>query len=196
MEAKFERCKACGLIMIVGKWEVCPACNVKRSAFEPFTETVDLKRKQILSMHLHPITVHFPQAISVILLGCVLTQLLFPSMMGNKFTVTMEVMAYLLPLSIPPSFISGMIDGYIRFKTINTPYMVQKIYAGIILFIATVAIGVLTMKMGAKEAVVYNTILLVITLACQVFLGRLGILLMYTILPGRLASRKKKKAAV
>lgn len=186
---KLERCKACNLVMEEGKFEICPACGVKKSAFEPYVERVDEKRKKILGFHLHPISVHFPQAFSVIALQILLLKLFFPQVVSEKLQFTADMLIYLFPFAVIFSFVTGVLDGYIRMKTIKTPYLQGKLLVGVAFFIFTLVSVYLTFVYGNDKIYVYNIILLTLSLACQVYLGQIGIHLMYSILPGKLKGK-------
>ncbi len=62
------KCKACGYIIDEKKLgDVCPACGVPRKAFEPWTDDMSPRRRVLLTLNLHPIALHFPQAFSAMI---------------------------------------------------------------------------------------------------------------------------------
>ena len=74
------RCKPCGyIIKEQDLGQVCPACGMPKSAFEPYKENISPKRKFILGLDLHPIAVHFPQAFATILPLILIFNILFTS---------------------------------------------------------------------------------------------------------------------
>ncbi len=184
--AHFERCKACGLVMIAGKYEICPACGVKKSAFEPFHDKVPHNRRIVLDLHIHPILVHFPQTISSILFTMLIGALILSGDFSEKLLHVADIMAYLLPISIPPAFLSGILDGFVRYKRLDTPYMIYKTLVGIILMLISIAIAIITFYGDSREIIFYNIFLTLLSLACQVYLGRVGARLMFGIMPGKL----------
>ena len=192
---KLEICKACLLVMEEGKFEICPACGVKKSAFEPYTERVDISRKKIIDLHLHPISVHFPQAFSVIALQILLLKLFIPDFVTEKLLFTADIMIYFFPLAVIFSFVTGVLDGYIRFKSLSPPYLKGKMIVSASFFIFTLVSAYITYVYGNNEMYIYNIILLALSLGCQVYLGKIGIHLMYSILPGKMKSKAKKTTA-
>src|SRR6056297_1118929 len=104
-------CKACGYIMREEKLgEVCPACGVPKTAFEPYKEKLSERRRFILDLHLHPITVHFPQAFASILPVLIIGGILLTCRFGDMLISTATVLIYLLPLTVLPSIAAGLID--------------------------------------------------------------------------------------
>ena len=80
------RCKACGYILekdALG--EVCPACGVKKEMFEPWEDKVGAARRLWLDLHVHPIVVHLPNAISPMLVLLALAYPLIPASMHASF---------------------------------------------------------------------------------------------------------------
>ena len=65
----FIRCKACGFIMDASHLkDVCPACGLPKTVFEPYTKKISSKRKFIIDQHIHPVSVHFPQVFIVVIM--------------------------------------------------------------------------------------------------------------------------------
>ena len=63
------RCKSCGFVMEKGKLHgKCPACGVPDKMFEPYSEKIAPFRKFMLSLDMHPVLVHFPQAFTATVL--------------------------------------------------------------------------------------------------------------------------------
>ena len=82
-------CKSCGYVMEKGKLhDVCPACGVPAKMFEPYAERLSPRRRLILSLDLHPITVHFTQAFAITLPLLCLAALLVTGLLRATIAAT------------------------------------------------------------------------------------------------------------
>lgn len=180
------RCKACGYIMKEEKLgDVCPACGVPRTSFEPYKEKLSEKRRFILDLHLHPISVHFPQAFATIIPVLLIAGTLLTCSFGRMLLSTTEVLIYLLPFTVIASMIAGLIDGKTRFKSLTTIVLKKKILTAVILLILSIFLAVYTyfnQLTGASFALAL--IVSVVCVACEIILGQLGKGLMEAKLPG------------
>jgi len=182
----FVRCKACNYIMEKDKLkDVCPACGVPKKIFEDYKYNLSFKRYFIMmELDLHPIMLHFPQAISVFIPFFIILSVILDASMGIKLLHGAEVMAYLLPLTVAAAFLTGLFDAKNRFKKLSTPALKTKIILGTVLFAVSLAIPALVFFMEIKEAAMYISALSIICLALQIVLARIGIRLMFAYLPG------------
>src|SRR5258708_5792259 len=122
---KMVRCKACGFIMEEGKYGVCPACGVAEKMFEPYEDKVPANRRAILNWDIHPIIVHFPVGFSFLTFGLVVTEIILLQVgsIGRLFgalLATLEVVSVLFPVFTLGGFLSGLLDGYYRYKSVTT----------------------------------------------------------------------------
>jgi hypothetical protein len=181
-----KRCKACGLILDESKiGDLCPACGVPRSAFEPYTERVSLNRKRLLDLHIHPIMVHIPQALISLLPLMVAGLIILPEQYGIAFLNTATVLSSLLPLSAGAAALTGIVDGRIRFKKITTPYLKKKMMIGGIMLLMTVGMAAIALTAGFSGFYVPLYLALnAACLLCQYLLGTIGVRLMFSVLPG------------
>ncbi len=179
------RCKVCGFIMREDKLgAVCPACGVPRTAFEPFKDNISKKRRTILDINLHPISVHFPQSFSTVIPAFIILSVIFP-MAENEFLTTVRVLAYFMPLVVIAAIIAGIIDGKTRFKKITTPLLVTKIITASVLFAVSLILALATFIYGTGQpGKWYIFILASVCVACQVVLGEIGKTLMNSKMPG------------
>ena len=128
-------CKVCGFIIDQHKLgEVCPACGVPKSAFEGYNDKVSEKRRKILDLNLHSMMIHFPQAISVIILGLLLLHLIRFFHFPVNLLSCSQVLSVLLPLSVLGAIMTGLLVGKTRFKKLNTPILKLKITVAILFF--------------------------------------------------------------
>lgn len=170
------RCKACGFIMLQHKLgDVCPACGVPRTAFEPYHENISKNRKMVLDLNLHPIFLHFPQAFAALIPPLILGGVAVGSMVGSHLLITARVISVLLPISVLGAFAAGLIDGKTRFKKLSTPLLIKKMAVGIILLALSSAIGGIAVYYGTDyPGRLYILILSLGCIACDIVLAQTG----------------------
>jgi rubredoxin len=180
------RCKACGYIINENKLgDICPACGVPRTAFEPYKENISKKRKMILGLNLHPIAVHFPQAFATLIPPFILLGVAVGQSVGYDLLATVRVVSVLMPLTVAAAIAAGLIDARTRFKKLSTPIIIKKIITGSILLALSILV--------AAVAIVYGTdypgrlFLLILSLGCiicEIFLAEIGKTIINAKLPG------------
>jgi uncharacterized membrane protein len=180
------RCKACGYVMKAGKVkDVCPACGVSGKAFEPYKDPLSEKRSRLLELHLHSILVHFPQSFASIIPFLLVCGGLLPGPFRNELLVAASVLIYLLPLTIIPAILAGLIDGKTRFKSVSTQILIKKIILGIVLFVFAVVVAAIIFINGIIDSTFPWLLLLsVVCTVCAVLLGNLGGTIAEAKLPG------------
>ncbi len=181
-------CKACGYIAEEGELrDVCPACGVSAKMFEPYIEKMSEKRKLILDLHIHPIIVHFPQAFGVSLLLLSLLLFILPSARLPQLLLVIRTFAFSLPLFLAGAFLSGILDGKIRFHKITTPLLKIKLLFGALYILCSIAA---CLVIGLKENSITSSqaFLLIgisfIMLICSSLLGIFGTKLLNAKFPG------------
>jgi uncharacterized membrane protein len=181
----YVRCKACGYIMKEGSADVCPACGVPGTAFEPYKLTISEKRKKILDLHLHPIIVHFPQAFALFAFALLVGAYLFGNPLKDTLVTTSKVVITLLPFSVFFGFLSGILDGKARFKKLKAPFLKQKIILGstFIIFSTISAIFIYFADPSGFTWLIEIFLLLICT-ALSALLGKTGASLAESKLPG------------
>lgn len=184
------RCKPCGFVIEADKLgDVCPACGMPRTAFEPYRERVALNRLTLLGFDLHPITIHLSQTFVILIPGLIFLTTLFPSFQHELLLHVIQFAVYVFPLSLIAAAITGIIDGLFRFKTLNTPLLKAKLmYASIILILC---IGLFFVARQGDYGIT-TIIISICCLGCAVKLGLLGKKLIDVILPGSYPIRKPK----
>ncbi|MHA1667853.1 MAG: rubredoxin-like domain-containing protein [Candidatus Heimdallarchaeaceae archaeon] len=141
---KFVRCKVCGFVIKESKLkDVCPACGVKKTAFEPYESKVSLKRREILSLHIHSILVHFPQGFVPVIFLLTIFTMTFKEPIQTYFYYTLRVLGTFLPFVILAAGLSGLFDGKVRFKSYKPPLLRRKIFLASITLFISVFISVL-----------------------------------------------------
>ena len=90
-----------------------------------------------------------------------------------------------LPFSVLLGFITGLVDGKLRFKKLTTPLLINKIRVGVVLQILSIVIFALYLRNGfTTTTMVVIIILSILSTACGAFLGKTGSSMFDSILPG------------
>lgn len=185
--AKLIRCKACGYVTKEGKIkDICPACGVPATMFEPYTDPVSEKRRIILGLHIHPIMVHFPQAFAITLFLLAVLSYFAPGAIKEALFNSIQVISFLLPYFVVLSLLTGLFDGKIRFRKVTTPFLKKKIIIGLLFLIISIALAFVAFsgQFPASPIREYFTLLTIIAVACGAGLGLLGGHLMEAKFPG------------
>lgn len=182
---QYLKCRACGYIMDKeGAPDICPACGVGKKAFEEYKYNLSEKRRIIMSIDIHPVILHIPQGVSAIIPFFAILSMLLPLHYAVRLTAAVEMLVYLLPLSVFGAFISGVFDGKVRFKKISTPALKKKMILGVALFVVTAAMLYIQIAGGVEAMLLPITFLSVFALGLQAILARIGIKLMFAYMPG------------
>lgn len=194
IDEELVRCRPCGYVMKASELgDVCPACGLPRNVFEPYRERVSPKRLFILGLDIHPIAIHLSQTLVAFTPILIIFHWIFPDFQQTVVHSVINFSIYMLPLSLVASFISGLLDGITRFKTLRTPMLRSKIvFSSAILALSLVQVVLFT----PGNYSVATLVLSICSLACAVKLGLIGKHLIDVILPGTYVPRKKKKASV
>jgi len=191
IDEELVRCRPCGYVMKASDLgDVCPACGLPRNVFEPYRERVSPKRLFILALDIHPIAIHLSQTFVALTPLLIIFHLLFPDFQEIIVHSVINFSIFALPFSLILSFISGLIDGITRFKTLRTPMLRSKIiFSSAILVLAFIQLLIYTPGIYTW----INILLSLAALGCAVKLGLVGKHLIDVILPGTYVPRKKKK---
>ncbi|MCZ4695546.1 hypothetical protein DWB61_12540 [Ancylomarina euxinus] len=184
------RCRPCGYVMEKDKLgDVCPACGLPHKVFEPYREKVSLNRLMLLNLDLHPIAIHLSQSFMALIPLLLLNQLLFPNFYYTESAVVIKFCIALLPLCMLLAFITGIIDGITRFKSLKPPLLRNKLIFGVLIIVVSMALFLMKNIEGQK---VWFLLISFIGLALAVILGLIGKRLLTVILPGKYIFRKAK----
>jgi hypothetical protein len=183
---EYAICKSCGFIMDKRKIkDKCPACGVNSSMFVPHGIKISVFRKFILSMDIHPVVVHFPQAFMITILVLTLFELIFKGVIQEKILSTIVVLGFALPFVTITAICAGLLDGKIRFHKVTTYILIRKMILGSFFFIFSVGIFILTVLTPLNESALWMIVGLAIpATGCSVFLGLLGSSIYSAVLPG------------
>jgi NADH:ubiquinone oxidoreductase subunit 6 (subunit J) len=127
---------------------------------------------------------HLPQAITGLIPFFGILSLITDAGWGIKFLYSVEIITYLLPLSVLSALFSGMLDGKNRFKKLSTPALKKKIILACILLVITSVMPYLVYSMGIKEALFPVIGLSILALGNEAMLSKIGIRLISAYLPG------------
>lgn len=180
------RCKPCGYIMEKDKLgDECPACGVSSKVFEPYKDRMSEKRRKFLDLDLHPIAVHFPQTIAVFIMQFVLLNIVLPDFKSQEISAFVLFLSVLLPFSVIGAFVSGVIDGKLRFKKLSTIALRRKIIIGSAMILSSIAVALIAVlydyTFASKIGILVSSI---VTLALAISLAVTGKKLMYAEMPG------------
>ena len=183
------RCKACGYIMKEGKLgDKCPACGAPKTAFEPYKDLMAEPRRRILDLQLHPISVHFPIALTVAAFVFILGATFLRGDAQNLVISTAKVLVIFIPLVVLLAFAVGWVDGKTRFRKIgNSRILKTKLVYACLLFVVSLALAAVVW-MGAFAAVAMTLLALLLNAAALVLvflLGLLGTSVMGAAFPGK-----------
>jgi len=174
--AKMMRCRACGLVMEESRiGDLCPACGLKRTVFEEYDDKISDRRRKLMELYIHPITLHFPQAFTVAIPLLLVVELAVGETLAVELQATARTLALLLPFTVVGALATGLFDGQLRFKTLKTPYLQRKLILGAILLALSGALLFVVHQFDFDEIGRPTTIGL--ALACllvQVLLGKIG----------------------
>ncbi|NPD89756.1 MAG: hypothetical protein HGN29_13675 [Asgard group archaeon] len=173
---QFVKCKVCGYVIKESKLgDLCPACGVKKSAFEPYEPTISEKRMKILEFHIHPILVHFPQGFIPFILGISILVAILNEPIQTYFLMALRILSVALPFVLVAALSAGILDGKIRFKSITTPMLKQKIMVGSTAIILSILLAVSAFLIDSNSLeILWSITLSLILLGCSVFLGYVG----------------------
>ena len=182
----FVRCKACGFIMDENHLkDVCPACGLPKTVFEPYTKKISPKRKFIIDQHIHPVSVHFPQVFIILIVILLLLSLFVGNTLEMELLAAAKLSILVLPFSVLLGLTTGLIDGKARFKKLTTPLLLKKIRVAIIFQILSIVIFGLYLSNGFTEVNKAVIIVLgILATGCGVYLGKTGSSMFDSILPG------------
>ncbi|MHA2173980.1 MAG: hypothetical protein ACXABI_04085 [Candidatus Hodarchaeales archaeon] len=190
-EKKYEFCRLCGFVREVGKGGICPACGAPERAFLPFEHKASEKRRIFLKLDVHPVAVHFTISYTAVVALLYIISIFSTTLLGIPIEDTRDLQILFLPLLIVGGGITGVIDGKIRFRKIDTPYLKRKIILGSILFVLSLWIFIFH-NMDTSDPLIklLEGIFIFSSFAIASYLGWIGAEMMCAIVPvGRLKEK-------
>lgn len=175
-QEKLLVCKPCGYVMKESELrDVCPACGLPRQVFVEYKDKMSPRRRWFLQLDLHPIAIHFPQSVLVFSLLALILNLMLPNFYPEVLIGAVIYTAVVFPFTVFAGFISGLVDGKMRFKTVTAPILKKKIIYSSIMFIASLFTPFLALN-GIEHIKTKLLLLLcgTIALVCGIALGHAG----------------------
>lgn len=170
------KCGVCGYIMAAGyAGEECPVCGAVRAVFVPHKDRVSPKRRKFLSLHLHSIMVHFPQAFSVFMLFLTMALFVLEGSWKVEFFAALKVLSIFLPFSVLAGMVTGVMDARVRFRRLSTIVLRRKIAAAV--FFLVFSVGVFVVMNCMEVSASWHLVLVGLNGLCalsSVFLGHNG----------------------
>lgn len=158
---KLYKCKVCGFVTKRKALpELCPACGFKGKIFEEFEPTISAKRRKALGLHAHSAIVHFPIAVVTYIFAVNFFILVKIIPWHSEFGASLKAMVWLLPFVALFGVLSGLYDGKMRFKKINTPLLKKKIVLSGFLLVISTSLFVLQIVLELNQ-LSYNLLILV-----------------------------------
>ena len=174
--ANYIRCRACGYVLDENHLkELCPACGLPKTVFEPYTKKIAPRRKFLLDQHFHPIAVHFPQVFLLLAAFMPLLSQYAADPVRSEFLAIAKWSVLVLPFTVLAGFLTGLFDGQLRFKKIKTPLLINKMIAGTIFQLLSIAAFILYLMNGFADSSFW--IIVSLNLLCiplSIYLGRAG----------------------
>lgn len=176
---RLYKCKVCGFVLknkILP--ELCPACGFRGKIFEDFKPTVSEKRRKALELHAHSAIVHFPIAVITYIFFINLFILVKFIAWHSVFATSLKAMVWLLPFVTLIGMLSGLYDGKLRFKKINTPLLKKKLFLSVFLIAISTTLFVFQYVYVLEfDQSLYSLLILafsIILLGIVTFLGLIG----------------------
>ncbi|MHA1207090.1 MAG: rubredoxin-like domain-containing protein [Candidatus Hodarchaeales archaeon] len=194
-ENAYVICRLCGYIEKVSEADKpCPACGAPSTAFIPYEYKASDKRRLYLKFDIHPIMTHFIVSFTI-----TATLLFFLSFSTSEilgvpigYGGVLELLVPLLPLLVTLGGITGMIDGKVRYRKLQTKFLIRKIIIGSVFFVVAVLLLIVhTLSNSGTDSlfVFLEATLLVASVVCATLLGLIGADLLGNIVP---RGREKK----
>lgn len=173
---KLYKCKVCGFVLKSKALpELCPACGFKGKIFEEFEPTVSAKRRKALELHAHSAIVHFPIAVITYIFFINLLILAKFIPWHSVFASSLKAMVLLLPFVTLIGLLSGLYDGKLRFKKINTPLLKKKILLSILLIAVSTSLFIFQISLEIDQSA-YSLLILAYSIVLLSFVTVLGLL--------------------
>lgn len=186
------RCRPCGFVIEADKLgDVCPACGMPRKVFEPYRERVSRNRLKLLNFDLHPIAIHFSQALVMAIPVLAIITNLFKQFQPDILKEVLIFSVFIFPFTLILAIITGIIDGLTRFKTLATPILRVKIIFSLIILSLSVA---MLFVAPVGNLYILTIVLSILSFGAGFQLGLWGKKLINVILPGTYPQKRGSKA--
>lgn len=172
-------CKSCGYVMRRSRLrDRCPACGVPSRQFQPYTDPMSFRRRLLLTLDIHPVLAHFPQAFTFSILGLSVAVRFLSNPWLPKALACLELLCLALPFTVALAFLAGLLDGRVRFRRVATPLLERKMALGSLFFLCSLGLAL------APTSLPVITGLSAAAFACSAGLGWIGTKLLNSSFPG------------
>lgn len=170
------QCGVCGYIGEDSKIkQVCPACGAPLSSFVHYEYGINEKRLSNLSMHLHPILVHFPISIAFLSFIFLLIAFFMGSGDNNQWILIEKIISIILPFSIIAAMAAGLFDAKSRLLSAVGRLQKQKIKIGtLFLVVSCISAILINYEVFTIFGRVVILLLALLGIVCSVLLGKKG----------------------
>ncbi|MDY3982877.1 MAG: hypothetical protein SOY70_02595 [Veillonellaceae bacterium] len=177
-EVKFIICRVCGYIETADKIDQpCPACGFPKTVWMEYKppRPMNERRRKLLELHMHPIAVHFPIAVTTMMFILSLVALWLPYSISYALFGGLTIAAVVLPVLVIIGAVSGLIGGQLRYKTLKASALRLKIILSVVYFILTlINAGIAyTYTVRPSNALIVFVVALLATAVASV-LGKIG----------------------
>jgi uncharacterized membrane protein len=153
---------------------------------EAWKDPLSDRRRMILGLDIHPIILHFSISFCASAFVLALVALVLPTVYPQQVADLLTAFLGVLPLAVIASFLSGLMDGKVRFRRTTTLLLTRKKLIGGAFFILSAAAAALAFAVGPRVAWVrgVNAVLLAAGVLCSGLLARMGKGLFHSAFPG------------
>ena len=125
------KCGVCGYIDEDTKIkQVCPACGAPLSCFEHYDYGINEKRLSNLSLHLHPVLVHFPISIALLSFIVLIVAFSMKNETNSAWILIEKIISIILPFTIIAAMAAGLFDAKSRLRDAVGQIQKRKIQLG------------------------------------------------------------------
>jgi len=170
------KCAVCGYIGEDSEIkQVCPACGAPLSSFEHFEYGINEKRLSNLSLHLHPMMVHFPFSIATLSFVVLIVAFFMKADTNQAWILIEKIISILLPFTIIAAMATGLFDAKARLRDAIGRIQRQKIALGTFFLVTACILAILiNYEVFSVFGIIAILILSVLGIVFSAMLGKRG----------------------
>ena len=173
---KLYKCRVCGYV--VERKDppgICPACGVKGKIFEEYESPISEKRRKVLELNIHPVMVHLPIAFVSSLFLLSLMRIVGVVEEQSVFMGMLNALIMILPFVVISATMTGMYDGKLRFRRLDTPHLKKKLVLASFLILISVSLFVIQYFLDLNRPT-YNIVVLIYSIVLLGITTPLGLI--------------------
>ncbi|MHA2271837.1 MAG: hypothetical protein ACXACI_08230 [Candidatus Hodarchaeales archaeon] len=200
--SSYEICRLCGYVRKKGEnGGVCAACGAPAKSFAPYEHKASELRRRFLELDFHPVTIHFTVSYAMSLAILFILSLMTDELLGIPLRDDgiLDFFVILFPIFVLAGGMSGIIDGKVRYRKIDTPFLKWKIFMSIgLLIISVLVVFAHVASDGGEDAVLtgIEAILILLAVILVSILGLIGVKLIHFIVPRGAEPKKKSEKQI